>query len=392
MKILIAHNHYQQLGGEHVYVAAQIALLQQHGHQVVLYSRDNSNIQDYSLAEKALFFPRTVFSRETYKQIVRLVRRERPDVAHIHNVFPLISPAVYRALNEAGVPIVQTVHNFRFLCPNSLFYTHDQICERCKHGNTLHAIRWQCYRDSYSLSALYALSIGLHRHWGTFQMIDRFIALSEFAAQKLVEGDLSTREKIVVLGNFLSAPLPRPGTAERREPYVVYIGRLSREKGARIAIEAMAGVPNLELKVLGTGPQAAELQELVRRCGLDNVMFLGYVAGEEKWHLLRHALATVVPSVCYENFPLAILDSLAVGTPAVASQLGSIPYIVRDGETGVLFHAGDSTDLRAKLAGLIDDPQRALAMGQRGRHFVEQQFSEAVHYRRLMAIYESVAR
>jgi glycosyltransferase involved in cell wall biosynthesis len=391
MKILIVHNHYQQLGGEHTYVAAQIALLQQHGHQVILCTRDNNEIQDYSLPEKALFFPRTVFSRQMYDQITELVRSERPDVAHVHNVFPLISPAIYHALKAASVPIVQTVHNFRFLCPNSLFYTHGQICERCKHGNTLHAVRWRCYRDSYSLSALYALSIGLHRRWGTFQMIDRFIVLSEFAAQKLVEGHLATPEQIVVLSNYLSAPLPHLSTAEHREPYVVYIGRLSPEKGARLAIEAMVGVANIELKVLGTGPQAVELQELARQRGQNNVSFLGYIAGEEKWHLLRHAHATIVPSVCYENCPLAILDSFAVGTPTVASRLGSIPYIVRDGDAGILFRAGDSVDLQAKLVELVADPERAIKMGQRGRQLVEQQFSEAVHYRRLMDIYQAVA-
>lgn len=142
-------------------------MLQQHGHQVLTYWRDNREILQYGLTEKIAFWINTLFSPRTFQEVLALVRQERPDVAHVHNVFPLISPAVYWALKKSGVPIVQTVHNYRFLCPNALFYTRGQICERCKYGNTLHAIRWRCYRQSYLLSALYALVIGLHRHLGT---------------------------------------------------------------------------------------------------------------------------------------------------------------------------------------------------------------------------------
>ena len=390
MKILIVHNYYQQPGGERVAVEAQVALLRERGHRVILYTRDNAEIERYGLWRRANFFPEAVFSRKTYPEIRSLVANEHPDVAHVHNVFPLISPAVYWALKDAGVPIVQTVHNFRFLCPNALFFTHGQTCERCKHGNTLHAVRWKCYRKSYILSGLYAITIGLHRHWGTFQMIDCFIALTEFTAQKLLEKGIATRDKISVLGNFLPDPLPIPGSFERREPYVVYLGRLSSEKGAEILIEAIAGLPHLGLRVLGDGPQAKALQALVLQRRLHHVEFLGHVVREEKWNLLRRAMATAVPSVWYENFPFTVLESLAVGTPVVASNLGSLPYIVEDGKTGLLFRPGDKDDLQEKLAYLVTRTKEALAMGRYGRWMTERLCSADVHHDTLKSIYNQL--
>jgi glycosyltransferase involved in cell wall biosynthesis len=387
LKVCTIHNHYQQPGGEKAAVEAQVALLREHGHSVITYLRDNTEIESYGLTQKASFFLNTVFSKRTYQEIQAIVVNEHPDVAHIHNAFPLISPSVYRAFKKAGVPIVQTVHNFRFLCPNALFYTHGQTCERCKYGNTLHAIRFKCYHDSRVLSALYALSIGLHRRWGTFGVIDRFIALTEFSAQKLLESGLTTVDKITVLGNFLPEPLPAPGSFENREPYVVYLGRLSPEKGVDVLLDALADFPDLGLKIAGDGPQAEILRIKARQRGTDRVQFLGYVAGERKWELLRHAMATVVPSVWYENFPVTVLESLAVGTPVVASNFGSLPSIVAGGKSGQLFRPGDSWDLRKKLAWLAKQPVEALQMGRYGRHNVEIKYSADVHYRTLITLY-----
>jgi len=390
MRLLVIHNHYQQPGGEQVAVEAQVSLLRERGHKVNLYTRDNAEIERYRLWQKAAFFPAAVFSRRTYGEIRTLIARERPDVAHVHNVFPLISPSVYLALKDSGVPVVQTVHNFRFLCPNALFYTRGRICERCKYGNTLHAVRWKCYRQSYILSSLYALTIGLHRRAGTFNLIDRFIALTEFTAQKLVESGLTTQDKISVLGNFMPNPLPSHGSFETREPYVVYLGRLSPEKGVEVLLDAATGLPDLKVKIAGGGPQSGALRAIAQRRGLQQVEFLGRVVGEEKWKLLRHATAVVVPSVWYETFSFAALEGPVAGTPVVASNLGSLPYVVEDGKSGLLFQAGDSQDLREKLAWLVRHTAEALRMGRYGRQVVEKKYSAEAHYGKLMEIYAEV--
>lgn len=390
MKILIVHNHYQQVGGEHVAIQVQMALLREYGHTLIPYMRESNEINQYGLIRKALFFPNTFFSRRTYREIRALVERERPDIAHVHNVFPLISPAAYHALHDAGVPIVQTLHNFRLMCSNALFYTHNQICERCKGGNTLHAIRLKCYRQSTLLSALYATTIGLHRRFGTWGLIDRFIALTEFTQQKMLESGLAPHHKIAVLGNTLTEPLPKPGSFEAREPYFVFLGRLSHEKGVDILLDAMQGIEGITLKILGSGPQRPQLEAQIERLGLRHVEFLDHIVGEEKWHILRQATALVLPSVCYEQFPFTALESLTVGTPVVASNIGGLPYIVDDGKTGLLFEAGNSNDLHNKLLWIIEHQQEALEMGRRGVQAARKRWSAMAHYDGLMKIYQDV--
>jgi glycosyltransferase involved in cell wall biosynthesis len=285
---------------------------------------------------------------------------------------------------------VQTLHNFRFFCTNSLFYRQGRICERCKYGNTLHAVSFRCYHDSYTLSALYALTIGQHRRLGTFQLIDRFIALNEFAVKTFVESAFTTADKMTVLGNFLPEPLPEAGSFSHREPYVLFLGRLSAEKGVEQLIEAMASVPDLTLKVLGKWAEKEALQRHVQELGLNNVEFLGWVGGSEKWQLLRQARASVMPSVCYEQFPLAALESLAVGTPVVASNLGGLPSLIKHEKTGLLFKAADATDLANQLNKLLRFPQLAYQMGPTARQTVESHYVASVHYQKLMSIYGEV--
>lgn len=390
MKILIVHNHYQNRGGEDAVVNAQVNLLRQRGDEVLLYTRDSAEITDIAPIKQALRAPQVVFSRDTYREIQSLVSRERPDVAHIHNVFPLISPSVYRALHDAAVPIVQTIHNFRLLCPNGLFFTHDLVCERCKSGNTLHAVRLRCFRDSYQASALYAASIGLHRQIGTFNLIDRFIALNRFAANRLVESGLTTQDRIRVIGNFIPDPLPQSRRQDNHSQYVVYLGRLAPEKGVDTLIRAMARTPQITLRILGSGPLETKLRNLVQELGLRNVEFLGYIDGEEKWHQLRGALAIVLPSVWYEQFPVSVLESLAVGTPVLASRIGSLPTLVDDTRNGLLFTPGDAIDLSTKLIWIADHPEIAAVMGQHARSVVESNYTASIHYQQLMHAYEEV--
>ncbi len=392
MKILLVHNDYQQAGGEQAAVDAQIALLRSYGNEVIIYRRTNTEIGSYGYRRKASFLRQATYSDRTYRDIRSLVADEHPPVAHVHNVFPIISPSVYHALKDARVPIVQTIHNFRLMCPNALFYTQGQNCERCKLGNTIHAIRWKCFRNSYALSAFYAIIIGLHRRWATFKMIDSFIALTDFTAQKLVESGLTTWEKITVLGNFLPDPLPQLGFLDRSHSCLVYMGRLSPEKGVDVLIKAVSGMPEIELKIAGEGPQAEELRSLSRHLNLKRVEFLRYVTGESKWQLLRKAAATVIPSLWYENFPVTLLESFAVGTPVITSRLGGLPYIVEEGINGLLFSHGDIDELRAKIYAIVNQPGEAVKMGQNGRLMIEGRYSASSHYEVLMKIYNQVVR
>ncbi|MGD8752532.1 MAG: glycosyltransferase family 4 protein, partial [Anaerolineales bacterium] len=376
MKILVIHNYYQYPGGERTAIKAHIDLLKNRGQQVITYFADNSKIKNYNLFEKAKSIPNALYSIKTHNEINKLVRTQKPDLAHVHNVFPLISPSIYRVLKDNNIPIIQSVHNFRFLCPNGLFYTKGQICERCKYGNTIHAVRYKCYRNNYLLSTIYGLTIGLHRRKKSFQSIDRFITPTEFTAHKLVESKLTSWQKISILGNFLQDPLPIPGSFDQKELFLSYLGRLSPEKGVNILLEALVGIPGVGLKLMGDGPLFDQLKETTRKLGIENrVRFLGHTIGEPKWSIIRKSIAVVVPSVSYESFGLVILESLATGTPVIASDLGSLSHLVEDEKNGLLFRPGDSQDLQNKILWVLNNPNNAQTMGSHGRHIVEESYS-----------------
>ena len=392
MKILLCHNFYQQSGGEDVAVLALRELLEAKGHQVIFYTEDNREIKKYGVFRKAGFIPRTVFSGRTYRRLRRIAGQEKPDIAHVHNVFPLVSPAVYVALKRACIPIVQTIHNYRLMCINGLFLRDGRICERCKAGNFFSGFRFKCYRNSYTLSGLYALSIGGHRRWGTFNLIDRFVAPSHFAAMKIAESGVADISKISVLENFLPSPIPECGDSDLANPYIVYLGRLSHEKGIITLLKAMADTPALRLKLMGTGPLEQAIQSYICDHRLGNVEMLGFIDGEEKYRILRGALCCVVPSECYETFGSPVIESASVGTPVVASRIGALAETIVHGENGVFFASGESADLRAKLEMLAASPEFVRRIGQRARQQVEARYTSDAHYERLMNLYEGVMR
>jgi glycosyltransferase involved in cell wall biosynthesis len=390
VKILIIHNKYKYSGGEREAVRAQINLLNKKGHSVILFTKDNREIQDFSILEKIKLFPDAIYSRDVYRQVKHLVLRENIDVAHVHNVFPLISPSVYHALADCHIPTIQTIHNYRFLCPNGLFFINGKVCELCKFGNTTHAVRQKCFRDSYILSGLYALGVGLHRNFNTFQKINHFITLTDFSRQKLIESGLTPEKNISVLGHFLERI---PGTDEisyERQNYVLYLGRLSEEKGINILIDAFKDIKDIDLIIAGIGPLDEDLRRKVSKNNSSNIKFVGFVNSSKKNELLKEAKSTIVPSICYENFGIVVLESLSYQTPVIASRIGGLPHLIDDGETGLLYSPEDPLDFREKLDYLLNNPDLSASMGLKGRNYVIQNFSETSYYNKLMKIYEEV--
>lgn len=392
MKILVIHNDYQQPGGETAAYCSDVKILKDAGHTVASYFQDNREILDYNLLKKVTFFPNTFFSKTIFSEIQRLVEKDRPDIAHVHNVFPLISPSVYHALHNAGVPIVQTVHNFRFLCPNGSFLMRGEICERCKFGNTLHAVHYKCYRDSLPLSLVYAITIGMHRKWGTFDLIDRFITHTDFMRKKFVESQFSGPERIAVLGNNIQHPLPEPQYNKPLDGYIAYFGRLSEEKGVSDIIRAVKSINNVKLKIAGDGPDRQSLENLVRILSLNHVEFVGRVSGEEKWNFLRNAKCTILSSRWYENFPISVLESMVVATPVIGSNLGSIPYIVEDYDNGLIYDPRNPGELTDKINWLLSSPTQVEMMARRARETVEQNYTSSIYVQKLVEIYSNVIR
>ncbi len=391
MKILVVHNYYREAGGERVSLSAQVSLLQSRGHDVIQFTRNSSEIDEYNIFRKVKFFQETVFSSQTYRDITAIIKENKPQIAHIHNVFPLISPSVYLALHNHNIPIVQTIYNFRFLCPNGLFYTNGQICEKCILGNTFHAIRFRCFRNSRSLSALYGLTIALHRKVGTFDLIKAFVVPAEFTGQKLIEGGIATKENMHTIKYILPKNVPqmRVGNLSKEKVDFVFIGRLSREKGIWTLLHAFRKIKGVTLKILGDGPLIVSIQSWLQQNHISNIELVGFVSGQKKWELLSSAVATIVPSIWYENSPFTVLESMAVGTPVIGSAIGSLPEIIQHQKTGLLFKPGDSEDLFQKLEWIKNNPEKGLQMGRNAQIEFKLQYDSEIYYHQLMAIYKS---
>lgn len=393
MNILQIHNYYQQRGGERQVVEAEAALLYQYGHHVRFFNRNNLQIRQFSIKEKIKLPRNTIYSQDTQEEVNRIIDEMKPDVAHVHNVFPLISPSVYVALKQNKVPIVQTIHNYRLMCPAGLFLRQGKVCEKCAEGNSVHAVIHKCYRNSSLLSGLYASSIGYHRQMGTFNLIDRFICVSKFVASKLIEHGVAAETRLCVVPNFVSDDaFQNNDLVFKPEQYVGYIGRLSEEKGLTTLLRAFLQSRVPCLKIAGTGSILGDLMQETKRLGIKNrVSFLGYLSGVEKRAFLQNALAIVVPSEWFETFGLTVLESYAQKTPVIVSNMGGLSEIVHNGETGFIFDAGNQSELAAKLSEIYNT-NSSTEMGLSGYELAKQHYSAEQHYQQLMDVYHQVLK
>jgi len=385
MKVLQLHNLYRIPGGEDAVVHQERMMLQEHGHRVVAFERSNAETDHWPFQHRAALPLRMMFSMESYRMVRALCRRERPDVAHVHNVFFVLSPSVYYALDHEGVPIVQTCHNFRFLCANALLNVGGKICERCKSGNYFHAVVHRCYRGSRWQSLGMAVTLACHRYLGRWwDRIDAFIALSEFSRGKLLEGGLPA-DRMFLKPNFLERALV---PSFESDDYAIVMCRLQEEKDVATAVEAFRHLPGLRLMVLGDGPLLEPLKALAERLGLRNIEFRGFVGGEARFDLLRRAKLLVLPSRWYESFSVSVLEAYAMGKPVVGSRIGSIAEVVQDGVTGLLFEPGQPEDLAQKIRQLTGQPDRLVEFGRAARRCFEDRFTKEINYHQLMDVYE----
>jgi glycosyltransferase involved in cell wall biosynthesis len=328
----------------------------------------------------------TVWSSRSFREVKALIAGEKPDIAHFHNIVPLISPAAYYACGEAGIPVVQTLHNYRLLCPGGLFLRDGKVCEECL-GRSVPwpGVAHACYRQSRPATAAIAAMQVTHRALGTWRdKVDLYIALSEFARQKFIEGGLPP-DRIVVKPNFVD---PDPGPKQDAGAYALFVGRLSAEKGLNVLLSAWKRLRDaIPLRIAGDGPLRNELSIHARTKGMRGVELLGQIAPQAIASLMRGARFLVLPSLTYENFPLTVAEAFACGVPVIASRLGSLAEIVTDGLNGLHFSPGDPEDLAAKVGWAWKNPRELSAMGRAGRHEFEEKCTPAANYKRLMQIY-----
>jgi len=348
-KILVVHNRYTQHGGEDEAVAAEIAMLRSRGHEVVELFEDNRRAHNLGRLHVAAT---TIWSREWHRSLTDVLRRFRPDIAHFHNTFLLISPSAYYACRDAGVPVVQTLHNYRLLCPKAIMLRDGEACHLC----VGRAIPWPgvwhaCYRGSRAETAVVASMLTIHRMLGTWQdRVHAYIALTDFARRTFVEGGLPA-DKLFVKPNFID---PDPGLGDARGEYVLFVGRLAEDKGLTLLLRAWALCrPSVALKIIGDGPLRGSLAETLRQ--LPGVELLGWKPKGEVINQMKGAAFLVLPSLAYEGFPMVIAEAYATGLPVIASGHGSLAEIIIDGQTGLLSRPGDALDLGAKIRTLLND-------------------------------------
>lgn len=379
MKILVAHNRYQHAGGEDSVVESEIALLQQQGHDVRLYGRHNDELGHIPRQRAA---QDAIWSRQTTRDIKAIASEFRPDVIHVHNTFPLISPSLYWAANRAGIPVVQTLHNFRLLCPQAMLLRNGSVCEDCVGKSPWNGVTRGCYRNSRVQSAVLAGMLTAHRALGTYRhKIARYIALNDFCRDVFIRGGLPA-EKIAVKPNFV-APAPLADSLDDQREGFLFVGRLSSEKGIRTLADAMRmAAGKWQCTVVGTGDEDGLLRNL------DGVSLAGWQDGAAIQQRMRASRALVMPSIWYENFPRTLVEAFSCGLPVIASRLGAMATLIRDGETGLLFDPASADDLCKKLEWANTHPDEMARMGKNALREYTEQYTPQRNYQTLMAIYD----
>ena len=383
MRILLVHNEYVNKGGEDVVLANEAELLKSHGHEVRLATVSNKSIEGAAgQIRTALFTASSPFGAKWMRE--RLAET-RPDVVHVHNFFPLLSPSIYATCNERGVPVVQTLHNYRTICSNAMLLRDDHPCELCVTGSPYQGVRYGCYRNPIASLPL-AYMIAKHRSDGTWQRrVDRFIALTEFARSRFLAAGFPA-DKVVAKPNFVADPGEAAMPAGAGEN-VLFVGRLAPEKGIATMMRAWESL-DVPLAVAGDGP----LRTLVEASRSRHVKALGWKSGAEVAAEMACARFMVMPSEWYEGFPMTLVEAFSLGRPVLVSRLGSMAEVVEDGVTGLHVNPGDPADLAAKVRWACDHPDAIAEMGRNARAVYLARYTAERNYAMLMDIYEQAIR
>ena len=401
MKILLINKFLYPKGGDAISTLNTGKLLAAKGHKVTFWGMDHPKNPDYYYKE--LFVscvdynkPNGIFrqlkavvnllySFEAKKKIEKLLNIEKPDIVHLNNFAHQISPSILDVFARDNIPTVMTMHDYKLVCPTYSMLLDGRPCERCKNGKYYWCFLKNCTKSSYSKSFINAMEMYLHHKiLHIYNKIDLFISPSMFLKGKVEQ--MGFKGKIFYLPNFVRLEDFSPGDG-LEENSIVYVGRLSEEKGIVTLIEAVKGV-DVEVKIVGDGP----IKDRIEKTRPNNVVFLGYMTQEHFKKEVINSMGLIIPSECYENNPLAVIEAFALGKPVIGAQIGGIPELVQDGKTGYTFEPGNSGDLRNKIKCLLDNQDKAIQMGKNARALVEKEYNAEIHYKHLIEIYNKVIK
>lgn len=386
MKILIVHNQYLHPGGEDEVVNAEVEMLRQFGHEVVLFEKNNSEIQKFSVFKKVTFVLGNVrFSKDVYTELLKFIKIQKPDIAHFHNIYLRVTPAAYDACVDSKVPIVQTLHNYRPICPSGTFFRNNIICEDCLEKGNKSVVINRCWRNSYlqSYVLVNALNSALKNDVYS-KKIDMFIALSKFSKEKMVQNGYD-KNRIVIKPNFLESSLVN---IDKKGEYILFIGALREYKGILTLMEAWEKNKNrIKLKIVGSGPLETTLE---KKYSHKNLEFLGQQTLKDTIKYIQQSRFVVVPSECYETFSRVTMEAYSCGKPVLASRLGALQDIVIDGKTGLFFEPGNVGDLAEKINYLNNRVDLIKEFGINSRKIFEEKYTVTTNYNSLIKIYKTV--
>ena len=381
MKILFIHNEYQHKGGEDAVLDVEIKLLSDNGHKVSLALKKNDSINTFS--SKVNAFLDVTYSKQSRQWMMDKIIQHKPDVVHVHNFFPLLSPSIYDACLEANVPVVQTLHNYRTMCPGALLMRGGEICEKCVTGSAYRSVLHGCYKKSVVGTFAVARMVEKHRALGTWQhKVNRFIVLTDFARNKFIEAGFPNN-KIVVKPNFTTDSPLAENEVNKTRIGALFVGRLSQEKGMATLLNAWNSI-EMPLRIAGSGPLEGLLSDLAG----NGVEALGMLDKQSVQKEMQQAAFLVMPSEWYEGFPMVLVEAFSQGLPVVASRLGGMAEIVEDGITGRHFEAGDADDLAKKVRWMNEHPEECRQMGRNARKEYVQKYTPERNHEMLIDIYQ----
>lgn len=373
-------------------------MLESHGHHVVVYSRSNCEWKDMSLWQKFAFPFLTIFNPHTYREIRKLIKEKQIDIVHVHNTLAFISPSVYYAACSMHVPVVQTVHNFRLLCPGATFYRDGHVCEDCTERGLVCALKHGCYRGSRIQTLACVVSMMIHRMTGIYGKLN-YICLTEFNREKLLKLKQIKEEKVFIKPNFTpetectgseDAFPEAPDGKHKRKKQILFAGRMEKLKGIDILLQAWKQIETTwdtdapKLLICGNGPMEEWCRQFVRENNLKSVEMLGYVSNEKVKKIMAESMALILPTQCYEGFPMTILEAYSVGTPVLGSDIGNVGSLIEEGITGYRFNGDDMISIMQAVE-YLENNTCSHIIDYSNRHY-----SEHENYKKLICIYEKI--
>jgi glycosyltransferase involved in cell wall biosynthesis len=409
MRILIANTFHYYRGGDCVYAFSLSELLRQVGnHEVINFAMKHpfnlpSRYSEFFVSEIDLIeemkknkirsgfkvLRKTIYSTESKKKLEELLKKYPVDIAHINTIHGHITPSIFHTLKARNIPIVWTLHDYFLLCPNTTFYSGDRVCEKCKDGKFYNVIINKCRKKSFAASFMVMLEEYIHRLMGFLNITDFFVVPSNFLREKLIEYGFPPK-KVVHIPYLIDCKKFKISLTNNG--YILYSGRLSYEKGIETLIKAVSLCKDIKLLIAGDGPIRLKLEDLTKNFIPDKVEFLGYLDRESLKKIIKGAMFVVVPSQWYENFPYSILESFAFGKPVVGSNIGGIPELVKEGETGLLFEPGNSVELAEKISYLVNNTGKIKEMGLQAKKLVEKTCNSEMHYKKVLEVYEKALK